>query len=104
MTFHWAVTALEFAMTRTHGTNILHLLDDEFALLQQLHDPSHQPFRYPWTVRSAELFDALLVLPFSKLISLLEDLNEWALRVSFYKKSHPRLFSFLGYPCSNREG
>jgi mitogen-activated protein kinase kinase kinase len=34
-TFRWAVTALEFAMTRTHGTNILHLPDDEFALLRQ---------------------------------------------------------------------
>ena len=35
-------------------------------------------------VRSAELFDALLVLPFSKVVSLLEYLNEWALRVRFY--------------------
>ena len=32
-------------------------------------------------VRSAELFDALLVLPFGKVVSLLEYLNEWALRV-----------------------
>jgi len=31
-------------------------------------------------VRSAELFDALLVLPFGKVVSLLEYLNEWALR------------------------
>ncbi|KAF8334242.1 uncharacterized protein EI90DRAFT_2970647 [Cantharellus anzutake] len=34
-TFRWAVNALEFAMLRTHGTNILHLPDDEFALLRQ---------------------------------------------------------------------
>ncbi len=34
-TFRWAVNALEFAMSRTHGTNILHLPDDEFALLRQ---------------------------------------------------------------------
>lgn len=33
-------------------------------------------------VRSAELFDALLVLPFGKVVSLLTYLNEWALRVS----------------------
>ena len=32
-------------------------------------------------VRSAELFDALLVLPFDKVASLIDYLNEWALRV-----------------------
>ena len=34
-TFRWAVNALEFAMSRTHGTDILHLPDGEFALLRQ---------------------------------------------------------------------
>lgn len=33
-------------------------------------------------VRAAELFDALLVLPFEKVVSLFTYLNEWALRVS----------------------
>lgn len=34
-TFRWAVTALEFAMARTEGPNILHLSSDDFALLRQ---------------------------------------------------------------------
>ncbi|KAF8311295.1 kinase [Clavulina sp. PMI_390] len=34
-TFKWAVTALEFAMARTEGANILHLPADDFALLRQ---------------------------------------------------------------------
>lgn len=34
-TFRWAVTALEFVATRTHGDNILHIHDDEFAILRQ---------------------------------------------------------------------
>lgn len=33
-------------------------------------------------VRATELFDALLVLPFEKVVSLFTYLNEWALRVS----------------------
>lgn len=34
-TFRWAVNALEFAMVRTRGTNILQLSDSDFKLLQQ---------------------------------------------------------------------
>lgn len=34
-TFRWAVTALEFAMSRTSGSNILYLSADDFALLRQ---------------------------------------------------------------------
>lgn len=34
-TFRWAVTALEFAMTRTEGSNILYLSAGDFALLRQ---------------------------------------------------------------------
>ena len=34
-TFRWAVTALEFAMTRTEGSNILRLSAEDFALLRQ---------------------------------------------------------------------
>lgn len=34
-TFRWAVTALEFAMTRTEGPNILYLSSGDFSLLRQ---------------------------------------------------------------------
>lgn len=45
--------------------------------------PEEHVLRTVEKVRSAELFDALLVLPFGKVISMIEYLNEWALRVRF---------------------
>jgi U3 small nucleolar RNA-associated protein 12 len=58
-------------------------------------------------VRSTELFDALLVLPFGKVISLLEYLNEWALRVSSSMSSLRtgfQSYSILKKPCHCRNG
>lgn len=43
--------------------------------------PEEHVLRTIENVRAAELFDALLVLPFGKVISMIEYLNEWALRV-----------------------
>lgn len=44
--------------------------------------PEEHVLRTVEKVRAAELYDALLVLPFGKVISMIEYLNEWALRVS----------------------
>jgi len=44
--------------------------------------PEEYVLRTLGKVRATELFDALLVLPFDKVISLFSYLNEWALRVS----------------------
>lgn len=44
--------------------------------------PEEYVLRTVEKVRAAELFDALLVLPFGKVISMLDYLNEWALRVN----------------------
>ncbi|KAF8316849.1 WD-repeat-containing protein [Clavulina sp. PMI_390] len=42
--------------------------------------PEEHVLRTVEKVRAAELFDALLVLPFSKVLSMISYLNEWALR------------------------
>jgi U3 small nucleolar RNA-associated protein 12 len=45
-------------------------------------NPEEYVLRTLEKVRATELFDALLVLPFEKVVSLFTYLNEWALRVS----------------------
>lgn len=51
--------------------------------------PEEHVFKAVSKVRSADLFDALLVLPFKNIVSLLEYLNEWALRVRTLLSSFP---------------